>query len=160
MVKAMAVFRYFDYGHSAECAQGQKWDTPTPCIIVVHPRDKWPANFITTQVGSAEPPEVTAKQVQIWSPTTRTSPSDDRQGPVSLRLMTSQFKDIVTNTQKLKTIKCMFCGVWVQNFVWNFKGALWNFTQNFEPIHRKISILRGVENLTIYHIIELWHLKS
>ena len=25
---------------------------------------------------------------------------------------------------------------------------LWNFTQNFEPIHRKICILRGVKNLT------------
>ena len=57
-----------------------------------------------------------------------------QQGRVSLRLMTSQFKDIVTHTQKLKTVKCIFCGVWVQNFVWNFKGALWNFTQNFEPI--------------------------
>ena len=81
-------------------------------------------------------------------------------GPVSLRLMTSQFKDIVTHTQKLKTVKCMFCGVWVQNFVWNFKGALWNFTQNFEPIHRKICILRGFKNLTTYDILELWHLKS
>ena len=64
-------------------------------------------------------------------------------GPVSLRLMTSQFKDIVTHTQKYKTVKCTFCGVWVPNFVWNFKGALWNFTQNFEPIHRKMCILRG-----------------
>ena len=33
--------------------------------------------------------------------------------------------------------------VWVQNFVWNFKGHLWNFTQNFEPMHRKICILRS-----------------
>ena len=38
---------------------------------------------------------------------------------------------------KLMTVKCIFCGVWVQNFVRYFKGALWNFTQNFEPIHRK-----------------------
>ena len=82
------------------------------------------------------------------------------QGPVSLRLMTSQFKDIVTYTQKLKTVKCIFCGVWVQNFVRNFKGALWNFTQNFEPIHRKICILRVIKNLTTYDILELWHLKS
>ena len=82
------------------------------------------------------------------------------QGPVSLRLMTSQFKDIVTHTQKMKTVKCTLCGVWVQNFVWNFKGALWNFTQNFEPIHRKICILRGVKNSTTYDILELWHLKS
>ena len=50
------------------------------------------------------------------------------QGPVSLRLMTSQFKDIVTHTQKYMTVKCTFYGVWVQNFVWNFKDALWNFT--------------------------------
>ena len=35
---------------------------------------------------------------------------------------------------KIEDRKCIFCGVWVQNFVWNFKGALWNFTQNFEPI--------------------------
>ena len=25
--------------------------------------------------------------------------------------------------------------------MWNFKGQLWNFTQNFEPMHRKICIL-------------------
>ena len=29
-----------------------------------------------------------------------------------------------------------------------------------EPIHRKICILLGVENLTIYDALELWHLKS
>ena len=46
------------------------------------------------------------------------------QGPVLLRLMTSQFKDIVTHTQKYMTVKCTFYGVWVQNFVRNFKGAL------------------------------------
>ena len=87
-------------------------------------------------------------------------PSEWDQGPVSLRLMTSQFKDIVTHTQKYKTVKCTFCGVWVPNFVWNFKGALWNFTQNFEPIHRKMCILRGGKNLTTYDILKLWHLKS
>ena len=84
-------------------------------------------------------------------------------GPVSLRLMTSQFKDITrknTHAQKYMTVKCTLYGVWVQNFVWNFKGALWNFTQNFEPIHRKICILWAVINLTTYDILELWHLKS
>ena len=29
----------------------------------------------------------------------------------------------------------MYGSLWVQYFVWNFKGLLWNFTQNFEPIH-------------------------
>ena len=76
-------------------------------------------------------------------------------GPVSLRLMTSQFKDVVNHMQKQKTVKCIFCGVWVQNFVWNFKGALWNLTQNFEPTHRKICILWDVENLTTYDILRV-----
>ena len=61
---------------------------------------------------------------------------------------------------KYMTVKRTFCGVWVQNFVWNFKGALWNFTKNFEPIHRQICILWGGKNLTTYDILELWHLKS
>ena len=79
-------------------------------------------------------------------------------GPVSLRLMTSQLKDVVTYMQKYKAVKCIFCGVWVQTFVWNFKGDLWNFTQNFKPIYRKICILRGVRQLMIsysYHILSL-----
>ena len=75
-------------------------------------------------------------------------------GPVSLRLMMSQFKYIVTEMQKYRTVKCIFCCVWVPNFVWNFKRALWNFTQNLEPIHHKICILRGVKNLTTYDILE------
>ena len=82
------------------------------------------------------------------------------QEPVSLRLMTSQLKDIVTHAQKYMTVKCTFCGVWVQNFVWNFKGALWNFTQNSEPIHRQICILWGGKKLTTDDILELWHIKS
>ena len=81
-------------------------------------------------------------------------------GPVSLRLMTSQFKDIVTHTQKYKTVKCIFCGVWIQNFVRNFKGVLWNCTQNFEPMQRKICILRGCKKLTTCDIVELWRVKS
>ena len=53
---------------------------------------------------------------------------DPRLGPISLRLMTSQFKDIISHTQKLKPVKSIFCHVWLQNFVWNFKWHLWNFT--------------------------------
>ena len=33
-------------------------------------------------------------------------------------------------------------------------------SQNFEPMHRKIWILRGVKNLTTYNILGLWHLMS
>ena len=39
------------------------------------------------------------------------------------------------------------------------KGTF-EISQNFEPIHHKICILRGVKNLTTYDILELWHLKS
>ena len=48
--------------------------------------------------------------------------SDNHQGAVSLRLMMSQFKDIMNYTQNKKTVECIFCGVWVQNFAWNFKA--------------------------------------
>ena len=75
-----------------------------------------------------------------------TLPKEDP-GPISLRLLGSEFKDIVTHTQKYNGVKCMFCGVWVQNFVWNFEVDLWNFTQNFESIRHKKSkmhILRCV----------------
>ena len=67
-----------------------------------------------------------------------------RWGAVSLRLMTSPFKDIINHTQQW-SIKCIFCGVWVRKFMWNFKGTLWNFIHNFEPIHRKICFLRNVK---------------
>ena len=40
MVKAMPVFRYFDYGHSAELVQGKKGDPYSSCIIGVYPRYK------------------------------------------------------------------------------------------------------------------------
>ena len=34
---------------------------------------------------------------------------------------------------------CISFKVWVRYFVWNFKGYLWNSTQNSLPIHKKIS---------------------
>ena len=81
-------------------------------------------------------------------------------GPVSLRFMTSQFKDIVNYApQKFKLVKCIFCNVWVPNFAWIFEGCLWDYTQNFETIHRKIHILQGVKSLANYDLLELWHLK-
>ena len=43
--------------------------------------------------------------------------------------------------------------MWFQNLVWNFKGHLWNFTQNFEPIHRKICIL-------LFSIFCMWFTTS
>ena len=35
-------------------------------------------------------------------------------------------------------IKSTSFNVWVRYFVWNFKGTLWNSTQNISPIHWKI----------------------
>ena len=40
-----------------------------------------------------------------------------------------------------------------------FKGDLWNFTQNFETIHRKICILLTDIFFVIYDIVELWRHK-
>ena len=37
-------------------------------------------------------------------------------GTFSLRLMTSQFNDIVDGTQQLEAVKCIYCGVWVEKF--------------------------------------------
>ena len=73
--------------------------------------------------------------------------------PVSLRLMTSQFKDIVNHTKKQQSAKCIFCDVWVQKFVWKFNGHLWNFHTKFWTMHRKICISWGVKNLTTYDIL-------
>ena len=44
-------------------------------------------------------------------------------------------------------IKIISFNVWVRYFVWNFKGYLWNSTQNILPIHRKMWILFTGENL-------------
>ena len=37
--------------------------------------------------------------------------------------------------------------VWVRYFVWNFKGYLWNSTQNILPIHWKMRFLYRVDIL-------------
>ena len=45
-------------------------------------------------------------------------------------------------------IRWFFCGVKNASFfVWNFKGTLWNSTQNILPIHWKMCILSTSENL-------------
>ena len=35
-------------------------------------------------------------------------------------------------------IKIVSFNVWVRYFVWNFKGSLWNSTQNILPVHWKM----------------------
>ena len=44
-------------------------------------------------------------------------------------------------------MKIISFNVWVRYFVWNFKGYLWNSTQNFSTIHWKMWILFPSENL-------------
>ena len=51
---------------------------------------------------------------------------------------------------KIKVSKLHILWCMGSNFMWNFKGALWNFTQNFEPIHHKICISQCVKSLTAY----------
>ena len=43
--------------------------------------------------------------------------------------------------------KCTSFNVWVTYFVWNFKGYLWNSTQNILPIHWKVRFIYNVENV-------------
>ena len=52
------------------------------------------------------------------------------------------------NLRALKiSIKVISFNVWVRYFVWNFKGYLWNCTQNIIPIHWEMWILFTCENL-------------
>ena len=44
-------------------------------------------------------------------------------------------------------MKCISFNVWARYFVWNFKGYLWNSTQNILPIHWKMWILFTSKNL-------------
>ena len=44
-------------------------------------------------------------------------------------------------------IKSTSFNVWVRYLVWNFKGPLWNSTQNIFPIHWKIRFLYKIEIL-------------
>ena len=44
-------------------------------------------------------------------------------------------------------MKWISFNVWARYFVWNFKGYLWNSTQNILPIHWKMWILFTSENL-------------
>ena len=63
-----------------------------------------------------------------------------------------RFKNIyeLLNLRALKFhlwIKSTSFNVWVRYFVWNFKGNLWNSTQNIWPIHWKILFLYNIEIL-------------
>ena len=57
---------------------------------------------------------------------------------------------------KIHIFQCMGKWVWVKYLVWNFKGALWNSTQNILPIHWKtwcwynIGILRALKFKSSY----------
>ena len=55
-------------------------------------------------------------------------------------------------------VKYIFCGVWVQTFVWNFKGHLWHFTRNFEPMHCEICISLGF--IYVCDLLYLWIVTS
>ena len=57
-------------------------------------------------------------------------------------------------------IKDLSFNVWVRYFVWNFKGTLWNSTQNILPIHWKIWLLYNIEILRALRFkSSFWFLK-
>ena len=56
-----------------------------------------------------------------------------------------------------KSVKCIFCGTWAQNLMWNFIGARWNFTQKLNHSPQKLRITR-CKNFD--ELCELWYLTS
>ena len=53
-------------------------------------------------------------------------------------------------------IKSTSFNVWVRYFVWNFKGTLWNSTQNILPIHWTIWFLCNCEILRALRFKSSW----
>ena len=53
-------------------------------------------------------------------------------------------------------IKSTSFNVWVRYFVWDFKGTLWNSTQNILPIHWKIWFLCNFEILRALRFKSSW----
>ena len=70
-------------------------------------------------------------------------------GPVSLRLMTLQFKDIVTHTQKLKTVKCIFA-------VYGFKIWCEISKVPFEITHK--ILVPYTAKYTFYDVLQIYGL--
>ena len=61
MVKAMPLFQYFDYGHSAEFVQGKKGGSIHALYNCGISQRRIAVKFIANQAGSAEPPGGTNK---------------------------------------------------------------------------------------------------
>ena len=57
------------------------------------------------------------------------------------------FQKTQLSSQIEKLLKYTSFNVWARYFVWNFKGYLWNSTQNILPIHWKIQLVHNVEIL-------------
>ena len=69
------------------------------------------------------------------------------QGGVSKTLMSSKILELLNFHLWIKSTSF---NVWVKYFVWNFKGNLWNSTQNILPIHWKIWFLYNIEILRAF----------
>ena len=60
-------------------------------------------------------------------------------------------------TLKISTLyKIASFNVWVRYFVWNFKGNLWNSTQNILPIHWKTWFSHKIEILRIFRSFQVF----
>ena len=91
----------------------------------------------------------------LWRDVMSCSPVIEHPGPVSLRLMTSQFKDIVNHTEKMKTVKCIFCGVWDQHFCMKFQRCPLKFhTKFWTYTPQNMHFTRCLK------FDDLWYLKS
>ena len=57
--------------------------------------------------------------------------------------------DMCGKILNFRCLKAACFNVWVRYFVPNFKGTLWNSTQNILPIGWKMCILLGIQNLRV-----------
>ena len=71
-------------------------------------------------------------------------------GAVPLRSMTSQFQDIVNHKQKWMSVKCIFCDIWIQNFVWHFTKV---------PFEISLKILNTYSaKYAFYEVLKIWRI--
>ena len=79
-------------------------------------------------------------------------------GGGSKRLMSSLIQELLNFHLRIKYTSF---NVWARYFVWNFKGNLWNSTQNILPIHWKMRYLYNIEFLRLLDLrAHKWFLNA
>ena len=75
----MSVFRHFDHGYNTELVEGKKGICSCPAQYWHVPKTDSSSTSLQPEYSEQNHPEVPTEQVPPWSPTNRTSSSDDGQ---------------------------------------------------------------------------------